>query len=132
MSTRDGAWAVETPPERPADPVVRQANLRRVLGLFRPYGMRLGAVLSLIVLSAGLDIISPFLLKAILDTAIPERDNALLTALVGGLIAIVDADALQDESATQWLAGAVATKAGDRLASPPLVTLDRGRGPAPG
>jgi ATP-binding cassette subfamily B protein len=88
MSTRGGSWAVETPPERPADPVVRQANLRRVLGLFRPYGMRLGAVLSLIVLSAGLDIISPFLLKSVLDTAIPERDNALLTALVGGMIAI--------------------------------------------
>ncbi len=88
MSTRGGPWAVETPPERPADPAVRQANMRRVLRLFRPYGMRLGAVLSLIVLSAGLDIISPFLLREILDTAIPERDNALLTALVGGLIGI--------------------------------------------
>ncbi len=88
MSTRDGPWAVETPPERPADPAVRRANLRRVFGLFRPYGLRLGAVLSLIVLSAGLDIVSPFLLKAILDTALPERDNVLLTALVGGMIGI--------------------------------------------
>jgi ATP-binding cassette subfamily B protein len=88
MSTGGGSWAVETPPERPADAAVRQANLHRVMGLFRPYGMRLGAVLSLIVLSAGLDIISPFLLKAILDTALPERDSALLTALVGGMIAI--------------------------------------------
>ena len=88
MSTRGGRWAVETPPERPADPAVRRANLRRVMRLFRPYGMRLAAVLSLIVLSAGLDIISPFLLKAILDTALPERDNLLLTVLVGGMIAI--------------------------------------------
>ena len=88
MSTRGGPWAVETPPERPADPAVRRANLRRVMRLFRPYGMRLAAVLSLIVLSAGLDIISPFLLKAILDTALPERDNLLLTVLVGGMIAI--------------------------------------------
>ncbi len=88
MSTHGGPWAVETPPERPADPDVRRANLRRVMRLFRPYGMRLAAVLSLIVLSAGLDIISPFLLKAILDTALPERDNLLLTVLVGGMIAI--------------------------------------------
>jgi ATP-binding cassette, subfamily B, bacterial len=88
MSTRGAPWAVETPPERPADPEVRRANLRRVMRLFRPYGMRLAAVLSLIVLSAGLDIISPFLLKAILDTALPERDNLLLTVLVGGMIAI--------------------------------------------
>ena len=88
MSTNGGPWAVETPPERPADPAVRRANMRRVMRLFRPYGMRLGAVLSLIVLSAGLDIVSPFLLKAILDTALPERDNALLTLLVGGMIGI--------------------------------------------
>jgi ATP-binding cassette, subfamily B, bacterial len=88
MSTHGGPWAVETPPERPADPVVRQANLRRVMRLFRPYRMRLAAVLSLIGLSAALDIVSPFLLKAILDTALPERDNALLTALVGGMIGI--------------------------------------------
>jgi ATP-binding cassette subfamily B protein len=67
---------------------VNRANLRRVLGLFRPYRARLGAVLGLIVLSAGLDIVSPFLLKAILDTALPERDNGLLSALVGGMIAI--------------------------------------------
>jgi len=67
---------------------MNRANLRRVLGLFRPYRLRLGAVLGLIVVSAGLDIVSPFLLKAILDTALPERDNALLSLLVGGMIAI--------------------------------------------
>ena len=67
---------------------MNRANARRVLGLFRPYRMRLGAVLGLIVLSAGLDIMSPFLLKAVLDTAIPERDNELLSLLVGGMIAI--------------------------------------------
>ena len=48
------------------------------------------------------------------------------------LIAVVDADAFQDDGAIHWLADAVALRAGDRLASPPLVTLDRGRGPAPG
>ncbi len=69
-------------------PAVNRANLRRVLALFAPYRARLSAVLGLIVVSAGLDIISPFLLKAILDTALPERDDALLSALVGGMIAI--------------------------------------------
>ena len=48
------------------------------------------------------------------------------------LIAIVDADAFQDDTAPRWLADAVALKAGDRLVSPPLVVPDRGRGPAPG
>jgi ATP-binding cassette subfamily B protein len=74
--------------ERPVDPHVRRANVRRVLGLFRPYRLRLSGVLALIFVSAGLGIVSPFLLRGILDTALPERDNALLTALVGGMIAI--------------------------------------------
>ena len=42
----------EEPPERPEDPAVRRANLRRVGALFKPYKIRLAAVLALIVLSA--------------------------------------------------------------------------------
>ncbi len=67
---------------------MRQANARRAVALFRPYRLRLGAVLGLIAVAAALDIITPFLLRAVLDTAIPERDDALLTALVGGMILI--------------------------------------------
>jgi ATP-binding cassette subfamily B protein len=75
-------------PERPADRAVRRANLRRVAGLFRPYKLRLGTVLVLIAVSAVLGIVSPFLLRAVLDTAIPEKDTTLLSELVGGMIAI--------------------------------------------
>ena len=60
----------------------------RLLGLFRPYRGRLSAVLALIVLSAGLGIVSPFLLRAVLDQAIPARDTTLLALLVLGMIAI--------------------------------------------
>jgi ATP-binding cassette, subfamily B, bacterial len=58
-------------PERTADKDQRRHNLRRVGGLFRAHRKRLGAVLGLIFLSAGLGMISPFLLRAVLDTAIP-------------------------------------------------------------
>jgi ATP-binding cassette, subfamily B, bacterial len=61
---------------------------RRLLGLFRPYRQRLGAVLFLILISATLGMVSPFLLRAVLDEAIPQRDTALLAALVAGMIAI--------------------------------------------
>ena len=62
-------WQMEMndPPERPADPAVRQANLRRVAVLFKPYRGRLAAVLALIVFSAALGVIPPFLLREILD-----------------------------------------------------------------
>jgi ATP-binding cassette subfamily B protein len=83
-------------PERPADPAVRKANLRRIIRLFRPYRARLGLVGGLIVVSAGLGVVSPFLLRAVLDTAIqvdPSTGEAtvrlgLLTALVAGMVAI--------------------------------------------
>src|SRR6188472_1561939 len=75
-------------PERPADPAVRRANLRRVLILFGPYRVRLGAVLGLICFSALLGIVSPFLVRDIFDHALPENDDKLLTILVLGLIGI--------------------------------------------
>jgi ATP-binding cassette subfamily B protein len=78
----------ETPPQRPEDPAVRKANLRRIVRLFRLYRAKLGAVCGLILFSASLGAISPFLLRAVLDTAIPENDTKLLTELVAGMVAI--------------------------------------------
>jgi ATP-binding cassette subfamily B protein len=75
-------------PERPADPVVRRANLRRMTALFRPYRLQLGFVLSLILVSSVLGIVSPFLLRRILNEALPQHDLGLLSWLVGGMIAI--------------------------------------------
>jgi len=75
-------------PERPADPAVRKANLRRIFALFRPYRGRLTAVCALIVFSAGLGVIPPFLLRQVLDVAIPEQNMQLLTLLVAGMVAI--------------------------------------------
>jgi ATP-binding cassette subfamily B protein len=84
-----GYWGVDGDrPERPADPAVRRANLRRIVGLFRPYRRRLGTVLFLILVSSAIGAVSPFLVREIIDVALPERDTALLNLYVGGLIAI--------------------------------------------
>jgi ATP-binding cassette, subfamily B, bacterial len=84
-----GYWGVDGDrPERPADPEVRKANLRRIVRLFVPYRARLGAVLVLILISSGLGAVSPFLVREIFDEALPEGDTTLLNVLVGGLIAI--------------------------------------------
>ncbi len=66
----------------------RTRDNRRILRLFVPYRWRLLAVMGLIVFSAGIAMISPFLLRGILDTALPERNGALLTELVAGMIVI--------------------------------------------
>jgi ATP-binding cassette subfamily B protein len=61
--------------------------LRRIASLFGPYRGRLGILLGLIVVSAGIGVVSPFLLRAVLDKAIPHRDTTLLSLLVLGMIA---------------------------------------------
>ncbi|MEA2421544.1 MAG: ATP-binding cassette, subfamily bacterial, partial [Thermoleophilaceae bacterium] len=86
--SRRGSFTPGDRPERTADKALRRLNLRRVGGLFRAHRRRLSAVLGLIFLSAGLGMISPFLLRAVLDTAIPQRDTTLLALLVAGMIAI--------------------------------------------
>ena len=43
---------------------------------------------ALIVFSAAIGVISPFLLREVLDVAIPEENTRLLTALVAGMVAI--------------------------------------------
>ena len=73
--------------ERPADPAVRRANLRRIGRLFREYRLKLTVVSALIVFSSLLGVVSPFLLRDILDTAIPDQNMALLSLLAGGMIA---------------------------------------------
>jgi ATP-binding cassette subfamily B protein len=75
-------------PERPTDPEVRKANLRRIVRLFRPYGRTLLVVNGLILVSAALGVIPSFLLREVLDVAIPEERVGLLTALVAGMVAI--------------------------------------------
>jgi ATP-binding cassette, subfamily B, bacterial len=84
-SGRGGRRRGEPPPlmdpERKRDP-------HRIMALFAPYRVRLAAVTGLIIFSSGLGIISPFLLRAVLDTALPERNGALLTELVLGMIGI--------------------------------------------
>src|SRR5213080_2207907 len=74
-------------PERPADPAQRRANLRRIGRLFLPYKLRLGGVLLLIVVAAGLGVIPAFLLKHLLE-AIGRNDTTSLSFNAGAMIAI--------------------------------------------
>src|SRR6188472_330511 len=83
-----------------------RSTLSRIRPLFRPYRRRLLAVVALIVISAGLGMVSPFLLRDVLDEAIPERNTELLTALVGGMIGIAIATQVLGVGQT-WLSNLV-------------------------
>jgi ATP-binding cassette subfamily B protein len=66
----------------------RKRDGHRILALFRPYRMRLTAVLVLIVISAGVSMLSPFLLRQALDVGIFQHNNKVLTLTVLGMLGI--------------------------------------------
>lgn len=69
-----------------ADTRDQPRQVRRILKLFRPYRGRL-AIVGLLVGAASLaSVATPFLLKEILDTAIPEGRTGLLSLLALGMI----------------------------------------------
>lgn len=77
---RASAWTA------PADAKEQPRQVRRILKLFRPYRGRL-AVVGLLVGAASLvSVATPFLLREILDVAIPEGRTGLLSLLALGMI----------------------------------------------
>ncbi len=85
---RSGEGHRPRPDQRPEDIPATPVSLRRIARLFNPYRQRLGLLLSLIFLAAGLGVISPFLLREIINTAYPQHDTELLVELVAGMIAL--------------------------------------------
>src|SRR5476649_364003 len=67
---------------------ISKSTLRRITALFSTYKRQLATVLALILVSTGLSLASPFLLRGVLDNAIPHHNLTLLSWLVGGMVAI--------------------------------------------
>ncbi|HUD76346.1 MAG TPA: ABC transporter ATP-binding protein [Streptosporangiaceae bacterium] len=66
----------------------REVSLRRIGALFSPYRWQLVTVTAIIVASSLVSVVSPFLLRAVIDTALPEKNVRLLALLVAGMIAV--------------------------------------------
>ncbi|MFF7331408.1 ABC transporter transmembrane domain-containing protein [Streptomyces sp. NPDC008150] len=78
---RETAW---TP--SPGDPEGQPRQVRRILSLFRPYRGRLAVVGLLVGASSLVSVASPFLLREVLDVAIPDGRVGLLSLLALGMI----------------------------------------------
>ena len=94
---------------RPEDLPSTPVSLRRVGRLFKPYRLRLSWLLSLIVFASIIGVISPFLLRAVIDKAYPEKNTTLLFVLVGGMIAISIASGIIAVAQT-WASNVVGQK----------------------
>jgi ATP-binding cassette, subfamily B, bacterial len=66
----------------------REVSLRRIGRLFTPYRWQLAIVTAIIVASSIVGLASPFLLRAVIDTALPHRNVRLLAWLVIGMVAV--------------------------------------------
>ncbi|MEV2237546.1 ABC transporter ATP-binding protein [Micromonospora sp. NPDC049891] len=66
----------------------RQVSLRRIGRLFTPHRPALAAVTAIIVVSSIIAMANPFLLRAVIDSALPEGDVTLLVWLVVGMVAV--------------------------------------------
>ncbi|MCX5116288.1 ABC transporter ATP-binding protein/permease [Micromonospora sp. NBC_00362] len=63
-------------------------SLRRIGRLFTPHRPALAAVTAIIVLSSIIAMATPFLLRAVIDRALPQADVTLLVWLVVGMVAV--------------------------------------------
>lgn len=66
----------------------RHTSVGRILRLFKPWRIRLLLVGLLIAFGAMIGVVSPFLLRDIIDIALPQQDFGLLVWLVLGLLGI--------------------------------------------
>jgi ATP-binding cassette, subfamily B, bacterial len=70
------------PPER------RAATIRRIAAFFRPYRLAVAAALATIIVTSLLGLINPYLLKLLIDEALPQQDFGLLNLYVGLMILV--------------------------------------------
>jgi ATP-binding cassette subfamily B protein len=69
-------------------PKVTWALLRRVLGYGRPYRWHIAGMLALILISTGLGLINPLILRDLIDNTIPTGNLRRLALLSGLLLAV--------------------------------------------
>ena len=84
--------------------------LRRIIRLFRPYRWSLLFVFILVGASSLVSLVNPFLIRAIIDVALPQGRMGLLTVLAAGMIVVSVANSSFSVSQTY-----VSTKVGQRV-----------------
>jgi ATP-binding cassette, subfamily B, bacterial len=78
----------------------------RVAALFRPYRWQLSVVVALIVASSTVALAPPFLVRMVIDEALPHRDLRLLVLAVVGMLAVTVVTAVLGVGQT-WLSTTV-------------------------
>lgn len=83
-----GWWAYISHDEEKEKPGIDRALMRRVWAFARPYQWQTIGLLLTIIFITGLTLLSPLLLRRLIDTAIPAGDMRMVTLLALGMVAI--------------------------------------------
>jgi ATP-binding cassette subfamily B protein len=102
----------------------RDVPLRRIGGLFGAHRARLAAVVAIIVASSLIAMASPFLLRTVIDQALPDRDLTLLAWLVAGMVAVAAVTAVLGVAQT-WIATRIGQEVMHRLRTDVFTHLQR-------
>ncbi len=88
-STPDSGRPGRTPTVTAADKAqAKQVSLRRIGRLFTHHRGRIAVVTAIIVASSVIAMAQPFLLREVIDVALPQADLPLLAWLVAGMVAV--------------------------------------------
>ncbi len=102
----------------------QHVSLRRIATLFRPYRWQLTLVTAIIIASSVVSMASPFLLRAVIDTALPEQDVRLLVFLTAGMLAVAVITAAFGVVQT-WISTRIGQQVMHRLRSDVFAHLQR-------
>ncbi|MCP3786540.1 ABC transporter ATP-binding protein/permease [Micromonospora sp. A3M-1-15] len=102
----------------------RQVSLRRIGGLFTDHRGPLAAVVAIIMASSVIAMASPFLLRTVIDRALPERDLTLLAWLVAGMVGVAAVTAVLGVAQT-WISTQVGQEVMHRLRTDVFTHLQR-------
>ncbi len=97
----------------PADKTQLQrhpVSLRRIAALFTPHKVTITVVVLLISVSSVVNLAQPFLVRGVIDDALPNRDLSLLALLAGAMVAVAAVTAVIGVVQT-WMA----TQMGQRV-----------------
>ncbi|MET7468007.1 ABC transporter ATP-binding protein [Micromonospora sp. NPDC005599] len=102
----------------------RDVSLRRIGGLFTAHRNPLATVVAIIVASSIIAMATPFLLRTVIDRALPERDLTLLAWLVAGMVAVAAVTAVLGVAQT-WISTRVGQEVMHRLRTDVFTHLQR-------
>ena len=89
---------------------IPRVSLRRIVRLFRPYRWNLLFVCFLVGASSLISLVNPFLIRAVIDVALPQGRTGLLTILAAAMIVVAVANSSMSVSQVY-----VSTRVGQRV-----------------